>query len=407
MICFHHNDADGRCAAAIVRMAVEKFDQERQWYREMDYGRDPDFSEVNEGEAVLIVDFSFTPPVMKRLLERTGNVVWLDHHKTAASYDYGRELGGIRDFTEPGHSGAMLTWMHLFPNTLAPEAVRLVDDWDTWKHVTDGRSEAFVMGLSMEADHGPLWPGWASLLNAGDQSWLPGGVTEIVERGKAAMRWRTQFAADFCRQYGFEAELAGTVGYVVNLYRLGAKAFGELIKKYPWVAACVFDGRRWTVSLYSVRRGEEQRFDCGALCKKFGGGGHTGAAGFVTEVWPFRRLPLGELPTDRKERALMLAAQAWCTPATRMKEIDPELVKAFAEILLNCAPTMSAAKVDKAAQFVGAKQVIKRTFAADPDFRRVYVDNVACMLMDTMPALQADKAKRDALASEIIRIVCE
>ena len=61
----------------------------------------------------------------------------------------------------------------------------------------------------------------------------------------------------------------------------------------------------------------------------------------------------------------------------------------------------------KASRFVKAKETIKQAFKDDPDFRRTYVANVACYLMDNLPGLKRNKAKRDGISSEIIRIVCE
>ena len=45
----------------------------------------------------------------------------------------------------------------------------------------------------------------------------------------------------------------------------------------------VFDGSKWTVSIYSTNK----NIDCSELAKKYGGGGHKGAAGFQCENLPF------------------------------------------------------------------------------------------------------------------------
>jgi nanoRNase/pAp phosphatase (c-di-AMP/oligoRNAs hydrolase) len=48
----------------------------------------------------------------------------------------------------------------------------------------------------------------------------------------------------------------------------------------------VYDGRMFTVSVYSTN----PNIDCGAICKKYGGGGHKGAAGFQCKELPFQRV---------------------------------------------------------------------------------------------------------------------
>lgn len=52
-----------------------------------------------------------------------------------------------------------------------------------------------------------------------------------------------------------------------------------------------------------------------------------------------------------------------------------------------------------------AREAMARAFKNDPDFRRAYVDNVACILMDRLSI--KDKGPRDAAADEIIRILFE
>jgi len=52
-----------------------------------------------------------------------------------------------------------------------------------------------------------------------------------------------------------------------------------------------------------------------------------------------------------------------------------------------------------------ARQAMARAFKADPDFRRTYVDNVACILMDRLEI--RDKDIRDPVADEIIQMLFE
>jgi len=49
-----------------------------------------------------------------------------------------------------------------------------------------------------------------------------------------------------------------------------------------------------------------------------------------------------------------------------------------------------------------ARNVIIKAFQNDPDFRRVYVDNVACILMDNVRGFKRNKVKRDEIAEKII-----
>ena len=40
---------------------------------------------------------------------------------------------------------------------------------------------------------------------------------------------------------------------------------------------------KWKLSLYSTKK----KINCGEIAKLFGGGGHKGAAGFISEKLPF------------------------------------------------------------------------------------------------------------------------
>jgi len=52
-----------------------------------------------------------------------------------------------------------------------------------------------------------------------------------------------------------------------------------------------------------------------------------------------------------------------------------------------------------------ARARMRQAFKADPDFRRVYVDNVACVIMDRIPGFKRNKSKRDAIADEIVHLI--
>jgi hypothetical protein len=54
-----------------------------------------------------------------------------------------------------------------------------------------------------------------------------------------------------------------------------------------------------------------------------------------------------------------------------------------------------------------ARKRIAKAFKRDPAFRRGYVDNVACVLMDHIPSMAESKADRDLVADAIIRKILE
>lgn len=49
-----------------------------------------------------------------------------------------------------------------------------------------------------------------------------------------------------------------------------------------------------------------------------------------------------------------------------------------------------------------ARNTIRDAFEKDPDFKRVYVDNVSCFLMDKVPGLKRNDMKRNKISTELI-----
>jgi hypothetical protein len=106
-------------------------------------------------------------------------------------------------------------------------------------------------------------------------------LSTIIETGRMVGKFRDQITKDYCKSYGFETGFDGYKCFAVNLYMFGSQAFGSLINKYDICISFVFNGKNWQVGLYS------EKIHVGKLAKKWGGGGHTGAAGFVIDKLPF------------------------------------------------------------------------------------------------------------------------
>ncbi len=269
MKCYHHNDLDGRCAGAIVYQEYPNCEM-----IEVDYKDAIDIEAIGPQERIFIVDFSFKPEVMKKVLERTRNVTWIDHHKTAMEYNYEVDLAGIRTTK---YSGCELTWQCLRPlGQKVPEAVLLIGDYDTWTFRYKHKTRLFHTGLGIHNTN-PKDSIWLSLLEREDR------IQSIIAEGKICDRYLNQFTAGYRSSFGYETDFHGHRCYAMNLYKLGSPAFGKRFKEYAICISFAFDGEQWTVGLYS------DKVDVGHLAKQHGGGGHTGAAGFVCITLPFSK----------------------------------------------------------------------------------------------------------------------
>jgi uncharacterized protein len=287
MIIFHHNDADGRCSAAIVELWLNNEKQqnntqalkERLEFVEMDYNKIVPIDKIQRDDTVVIVDFSFKPEDMKMAQLATDiGTIWCDHHITAK--DYGYNVAGVRDFTNKGMAGCECTWKFFFPNKTIPNWVRILGDYDAWRMQEKDLCLPFYEGLKLENQRPNTNNVWHQLLN--DETQMV--YNEILHNGKTAIKYRDNYCEEIKQAFGYETIIDGHKAYAMNLYRFGSKAFGNMLLQYPICILYIYDGNKFTVSLYS------EIVDVSIIAKKLGGGGHKGAAGFICEVLPFGKV---------------------------------------------------------------------------------------------------------------------
>jgi oligoribonuclease NrnB/cAMP/cGMP phosphodiesterase (DHH superfamily) len=273
MIVIHHADLDGRCAAAIVS---RYFGGKGITFHATDYKDSVPLGKL-AGEDVVIVDFSYKPNDMLKIIELANSVVWIDHHATAKDYPY-QYLTGLRNFEDKRYAGCELTWMYYFPTERMPRSVCLIGDYDKWALRIEA-SKAFYEGMRLEKN-GPEEYIWPELL---DGAYFK-KIQDVIANGKIAMMYRDNYCNDLCRSFGYETEIDGYKAYACNQSMFGSGGFGHRFDQYPLCIAYIHDGERFTVSLYS------KEINVGEIAKAHGGGGHKGAAGFTCETLPFIKL---------------------------------------------------------------------------------------------------------------------
>ncbi len=272
MLICHHNDLDGRCAAHIMSL----WSDEPVRFLSIDYKDSFDPCTLQLKEKIAIVDFSFKPEIMNIIAGRAERIIWCDHHKTAKDYNCSY-TDGFCDFSDKGLSGCECTWKFCFPDRLFPRAVELVGDYDSWRLNEQPECFEFYEGMKLENTH-PHSSVWSLLF---DHS--TGKVWDVIHNGRIAIKYRDNYCQEILNAFGYEASFEGMKIFCLNTARFGSKAFGVKMQEHPICAMYFHDGFKFTVSLYS----DKVDIDVGDICKKYGGGGHKGAAGFVTDILPF------------------------------------------------------------------------------------------------------------------------
>ncbi|HKI53937.1 MAG TPA: hypothetical protein VJ987_07410 [Anaerolineales bacterium] len=266
-ICFHHNDPDGHASGAIVRHALHK----DVLLIESDYDATAiPWEKVEQADRVIVVDFSFPKEDMLRLADGR-EFIWIDHHKSAMLEfaEIGKEWDGIRDLSE---AACVLTWKYFFPDKPVPHAVVLIGDRDIWRwaEADTGAFNESIYNRDHHAENDVLW----EPLFEDDQPTL----NQMIEEGQwlrkinlaninRLMEGRS-FEVQFERHNTLAVNAVGT-GDIGNY---GRDRGYEIV--YCYRDEMQLDGLSTVVTLFS------DKMDVSVIAKKYGGGGHAGAAGF-------------------------------------------------------------------------------------------------------------------------------
>ena len=315
--CIYHSiDLDGWMSAAIVKHWHESImrsqeditGQSQKQYHKLDfigynYGQPiPDLSDYDK---VIMCDISFPKEEMEKIAKSgigISNFIWIDHHisaiKDISKTYFAKTINGLRDTK---FAACELTWKYFFPNDYMPEIVRLLGRYDCFGHKsTDEETKVleFQYGArqcisNYEEAYNALIRElednkYCKILNYDETI-----IYEIHTKGKSIYQYLCTEAKQSYKN-GFTIqlieEITDNIGknivnrkfICINKERFNPINFGidYHAQGYDGAACFHFDGKRklWAFSLYN----DNGKVDCSVIAKQFGGGGHKGAAGFVT-----------------------------------------------------------------------------------------------------------------------------
>lgn len=279
MKCFYHTDMDGHCAGAIVYQAMRQQENDGTGFEfiAINYNHDFPFERIRPNEEVVIVDFSLQKPGdFEKLLEITKRVVWIDHHKTAIEKHIHLD-GIIKGIRRDGTAGCELTWEHYRPFTPVPAVVKLLGDYDIWAFKYGEDTNRLQAGIRLYSNNpeSKMWDKW--LL---PEYW----PTDELLAGGTALKYRDNYYAGLIKSWSFWTEFEGYNAIACNAGSVSSQLFDSITADYDIMMPFVFDGKKWTVSLYTKKK----EIDVSEIAKKYGGGGHKQAAGFQCKELPFK-----------------------------------------------------------------------------------------------------------------------
>jgi len=241
----------------------------------------PVVPEVEKGDRLIIVDFSFPESVYRKWSEQGFETLTLDHHKGAWDEIGKLTLDKTQITFDLNESGATLTWKYFFPNQDVPPVLQYVRDRDLWNHQLPGTKEMHEAIASLRGQYKrqgrDIFELFSSLIKLSEQDLLsifePMGQDLLFQKSKKVKAIADTYYMD---------ELDGFTVPHVKL-EPGDERFCSDVGSYLnqtlkplFVVMITTDGQ---YHLRSDKNGSN--FDLIPITKKYGGGGHPNAAGFT------------------------------------------------------------------------------------------------------------------------------
>ena len=154
----------------------------------------------------------------------------------------------------------------------APMFTKYVADYDVWSFEYGDDTRHFHVGFDVY-DKAPEDKIWQTLLEE--------DITEnIIEEGRIIIKYRDNLAKEYCESKGFETEFEGHKVFAMNIGLAGSDWFKSIDDgSYDILMPFSYNGKsgNWSYSMYS------KTTDVSVIAKKYGGGGHKGASGFILD----------------------------------------------------------------------------------------------------------------------------
>lgn len=323
-ICIYHSvDLDGWMSAAIVKywhtMEVDRKylninnndTTEVNSINFIGYTYGQPIPDLSEYDKVIMCDISFPKDEMLKLEQRLGSkFIWIDHHISAINEIHLNKEGfladGIRDVR---YAACELTWCYFFPNDMdnMPELVTLLGLYDSFRSkgteehqkvlefqygarqcITNYEEAYQALQSDIQFKNDPSYSIVERILTSGETvyQYL---CTEAKQSYKNGFEIKFDIVNETIK--AIEGHNNSRINFkfiCINKERFNPINFGIDYHKDGYDGAACFHMNYnpktmvkpvWLFSLYN----DNNLVDCSIIAKQFGGGGHKGAAGFVTE----------------------------------------------------------------------------------------------------------------------------
>jgi len=245
------------------------------WVAWKKFGENADYFGAGHGEPIpnglinkeiYILDFSFSKEIMAEVVKNNKKVVVIDHHKSAEesvkmAHEYVYEMD---------RSGAVLAWQYFYPDLSVPWLLRYIGDRDIWKLELP---DTFAMGLMLDT-FDKNFETWSKLAEELEDE---NTRRKYIEQGKLIQKYENKVIEDIVGSNKEIVIFEGHEIYAVNAPHFFASQMGNFLCKEKPPLAVVW---HWSEGKIAVSLRSDGSVDVSEIAKKYGGGGHKGAAGF-------------------------------------------------------------------------------------------------------------------------------
>lgn len=269
IIVFYHEDADGFTGAW---SAWKKLKNTADYFPMHNDNKPLDISALNaEGKDIYIIDYSFKPEEMKKLVAVNNKVVLIDHHITSAE----SAKIATESLYDISRSGASLAWKYFHQDKKIPKLVSFVEDYDLWKFQLPFTQE-LTLFLSAKKFDFKIWEKLADEFEDASKR------KEMAMQGKIMLDYKEKLIADLLEK-GEEVIFDGHRAFAVNSPVFESEIGKHIYEKKGMLAIIWSYRKRHHKPKLKVSLRSNKNIDVSEIALKYGGGGHKSAAGFTIE----------------------------------------------------------------------------------------------------------------------------
>lgn len=294
-IVYHKSDLDGVVSAAIATMYENGKDRDVIY---IPYSYEDDvkkvIDKVDECEAVYVLDVSFgadSKTVFKKWIDDGKRLMWIDHHKGVIedSKTWGFVVPGLRRVG----TGACSLAADLLMGKV-PAVVRCLSDYDVWNKESGLGWDTVVavqyalrskIRLNVLRALSYLYDHFKENMKDNEVDLI---FYDLAKEGRAIINYLAGKNEQEVSACSFEAYVDEMKVMAMNTSGSGSKVFDSLTPDWldgrkikALMTFCITPNYKVRFSLYECAKNS---VDCCEISKRFGGGGHAGAAGFVIDV---------------------------------------------------------------------------------------------------------------------------